>query len=75
MEDSLESKANKIPFTEIKTYEEAYYYNSDPSSRMNYKKQQVKLEKKKNFKVSKGGVELVGNIVECILEILFSFLD
>ena len=48
---TLDSEVNKIPFTEIKTYEEAYYYNSDPSNRMNYKKQEVKLENKKNFKV------------------------
>lgn len=71
----MDSEANKIPFTEIKTYEEAYYYNSDPSSRMNYKKQEVKLENKKKFKVSKGIWELIGDIVEGILEILFSFLD
>ena len=71
----MDSEANKIPFTEIKTYEEAYYHNSDPSSRMNYKKQEVKLEKNKSFIVRKGVVGLIGDIVEGVLEILFSFLD
>lgn len=71
----MDSEVNKIPFTEIKTYEEAYYYNSDPSSRMNYKRQEVKLENKKSFKVKKGVGELIGDIVEGVLEILFSFLD
>ncbi|VYU00620.1 hypothetical protein [Clostridium tertium] len=71
----MESETSKIPFIEIKTYEQAYYYNSDPSDRMNYNKYKVKPEKNKKFKMSKTLGEVIGTSVEGVLEILFSFLD
>ena len=65
---------NKIPFVEIKSYEEAYYYNSDPSERMVHDKKDVKVEKKKSdFSGKLLGV--LGTIAEGVLEIIFSFLD
>ena len=65
---------NKIAFVEIKTYDEAYYYNTDPSERnLNYKRE-VKVEKKKsNF--SGKLLEVIGEIAEGLLELIFSFLD
>ena len=65
---------NKIIFREIKSYEEAYYYNSDPRDRIEINKKESKIEKKKSNASEKvGGV--IGEIVEAGLEILFSFLD
>ena len=70
----MSSDENKIPFIEIKTYEEAYFYNSDPSERLVSNKKEVKVIKKKSdFSGKLLGV--LGEIAEGALEIIFSFLD
>lgn len=70
----MSSDENKIIFNEIKSYEEAYYYNSDPSDRAKSNKRENKIEKKKS-NISKKLMEIIGVIIESGLEILFSFLD
>ncbi len=65
---------NKIIFNEIKSYEEAYYYNSDPSDRIKPNKKEDKIEKKKS-NISERILGGLGVILEGGLEILFSFLD
>lgn len=70
----MSSDENKIIFNEIKSYEEAYYYNSDPSDRVKSNKRENKIEKKKS-NISKKLMEIIGVIIESGLEILFSFLD
>lgn len=55
-----------IFFKEIRSYEEAYYYNSDPSNRIIYKKDEYELkdvEKKRK------------SIVITILEIIFNIVE
>lgn len=70
----MKNYENKINFKEIKSYEEAYYYNSDPSSRKKYDNNKDKRVKKKS-KISNVFIEIIGSIIEGILEILFSILD
>ncbi|MDV4152487.1 hypothetical protein R0131_16795 [Clostridium sp. AL.422] len=70
----MNSDENRIVFNEIKTYEEAYFYNSDPIERIKYEKSEVKIEKKKS-KFSEKLLEGIGEIAEGILELVFSFLD
>lgn len=70
----MSSEENKIFFNEIKSYEDAYYYNSDPNDRVKYKKSEIKLEKKK-FNFGKGFLEFIGEIIEVALEVLFSIID
>lgn len=69
----MKNYESKITFKEIKNYEEAYYYNSDPINRKSYDNKNEK--EKKKFKISNGLLELIGSIIEGILEILFSILD
>lgn len=70
----MESEGNKILFNEIKTYEEAYYYNSDPNYRMEYKGKEHKTKKKKS-KFKDIVLEGIGEIVEGAIEIVFSIFD
>ena len=78
----MDNDENMIVFKEIKTYEEAYYYNSDPNEREAYRPNErevynsnkIKLKKNKS-KGSKFFRGLIGQIVEGVLEVLFSILD
>ena len=70
----MSSDENRIIFNEIKRYEDAYYYNSDPSNRIKSNKIEKKIEKKKS-NISEKVLEVIGVILEDGLEILFSFLD
>lgn len=70
----MSSDENKIIFNEIKSYEDAYYHNSDPNDRLKYKNNEIKLEKKRSDLLGKL-LGLIGEIAEGILEIIFSFLD
>ncbi|MCF0149163.1 MAG: hypothetical protein HUJ77_12300 [Clostridium sp.] len=70
----MSSDENRIIFNEIKSYEDAYYYNSDPSNRIKSNKIEKKIEKKKS-NISEKVLEVIGVILEDGLEILFSFLD
>lgn len=65
---------NKIIFKEIKTYEDAYYYNTDPSERVVYDKKEVKVEKKKDDFIGKL-LGFIGEIAEGALELIFSIID
>ena len=70
----MNSNENKIIFNEIKTYEDAYYYNSDPDDRIKYDNKKVEVKKKKsNF--SNGFKEVIGEIIEGALELIFSIID
>lgn len=70
----MKDNENKIVFKEISTYEEAYYYNSDPISRKKYDNREEKIVKKES-KIIHGFLEFIGVIFEGALEILFSILD
>lgn len=70
----MNSDENKIIFNEIKTYEDAYYYNSDPNDRIKLDNKEVKLKKKKN-NFSNGFKEVIGEIIEGALELIFSIID
>jgi hypothetical protein len=70
----LKDNENKIIYKEVRTYEEAYYYNSDPISRKNYDNSKEKIVKKE-FKIRHGVLEFIGVAFEGALEILFSILD
>lgn len=71
-EKALEKNENNIIFREVKSYEEAYYYNSNPESREIYNN--TKNNKKKS-KVKKSFFEFIGIVFEGILEIVFSILE
>lgn len=70
----MKENENKIVFKEIRTYEEAYYYNFDPISRKNYDNSKEKIVKKES-KIKYGVLEFIGFAFEGALEILFSILD
>lgn len=70
----MDGEENKIIFKEIKTYEDAYYYNSDPNYRMEYKGKEYKTEKKKS-KFKDIALEGIGEIVEGAIELVFSIFD
>ena len=70
----MESENNKIIFNEIKTYEQAYYYNSDPSDRIEYSKEENKTEKKK-YKFKNSTLKGVGKALGEVIEFMFSMLD
>lgn len=70
----MKDNENKIVFKEIRTYEEAYYYNSDPISRKNYDNSKEKIVKKES-KIKYDVLEFIGLVFEGALEILFSILD
>ena len=72
-EKTLEKRESNIIFREVKNYEEAYYYNSNPESREIYISH-TKNNKQKS-KVNKSFFEFVGVIFEGILEIIFSILE
>ena len=65
---------NRIIFKEIKTYEDAYYYNTDPNERMLYDKKEVKIKKKKDDFIGKL-LAFIGEIAEGALELIFSIID
>ncbi|MBD7915442.1 hypothetical protein H9660_09815 [Clostridium sp. Sa3CUN1] len=69
----MERNENKIIFREIKNYEEAYYYNSNPESRSKYNNEPK--NNRKNSKFKKSFLELLGFIFEGTLEIIFSILE
>lgn len=73
-EKVLEGNGNKIVFKEIKTYEEAYYYNSNPEKREEFYINKPE-DKKRNSKLSKSFIEVLGIAFEGILEIIFSILE
>lgn len=58
-----------IFFKEIKSYEEAYYYNSDPNNRIMYKKDKYELNDMEEKRKSKALtiLEIIFNIVEGIV--------
>ena len=65
---------NRIVFKEIKTYEDAYYYNTDPNERREYDKKEVEIENKKgDFKGKLLG--FIGEVAEGALELVFSSID
>ena len=70
----MENEENKIIFKEIKTYEDAYYYNSDPNYRIEYNNKEHKPEKKK-FKFRDIALDGIGEIVGGAIELVFSLLD
>ena len=69
----MEKSENKIEFREIRSYEEAYYYNLHPESREKYNDEPK--NNNKNSKFSKSVLEFFGVIFEGILEIIFSILE
>lgn len=70
----MKDNENKIVFKEIRTYEEAYYYNSDPISRKNYDNSKEKIVKRES-EIKYGVLEFICFAFEGALEILFSILD
>lgn len=69
----MEKSESNIIFREVKNYEEAYYYNSNPESQEIYNSHNK--NNKKKSKVNKSFFEFVGVIFEGILEIVFSILE
>lgn len=69
----MEKSENTIIFREVKSYEEAYYYNSNPESREIYNSYTKNNKKKSKF--NKTIFEFFGVIFEGILEIIFSILE
>lgn len=71
----------KTLFREIKTYEEAYYYNSNMENRLKYDFKNFKAKKKgmknenKGHKVKENFLGILGEIFEFTIEILISILD
>ncbi|MBE6053593.1 MAG: hypothetical protein E7212_06700 [Clostridium sartagoforme] len=70
----MKGDKSTIDFNEIRSYEDAYYYNSDPNDRIKYNNTEEKPEKKKS-KLGNFVMEVLGDILEGALEIFFSFLD
>ena len=66
----MKGQEDGIRFKEIKTYEEAYYYNSDPDNRVMYKndKDEIKDIKKRRKNGLGTLLEIIFDVVEGILE-------
>lgn len=69
----MEKYENNIIFREVKSYEEAYYYNLNPESREIYNSYTKNNKKKSKF--NKRIFEFVGVIFEGLFEIILSILD
>ncbi|WP_291651809.1 hypothetical protein [Clostridium sp.] len=71
----MKSTENKILFKEIKSYEEAYFYNSSPEDRNNKSLNGADNYKKKDSKMKRFFESAAGEMFEGVIEILFSILD
>lgn len=71
----------KILFKEIKTYEEACYYNSNLENRVKYNIRDPKVKKKemkdgnKESKVGETLLGILGDVFEFALDVVISILD
>lgn len=66
---------NKILFKEIKSYEEAYFYNSSPEERNKATIKNSIEDKKRSSKVKRFFESPVGEIIESAIGIFFDILN
>ena len=71
----MNSDENRILFKEIKSYEEAYFYNLSPEERNNKHLNNINNVKKKDSKIKRFFESSAGDMIEGVIEILFSILD
>ena len=68
---------NTILYREVKSYEDAYVYNSDAETINKYieESKKLKVERSKKKKSTERLISVVGEIIEGAFEILFSLID
>jgi hypothetical protein len=73
----LDNYENTILYREVKSYEDAYVYNSDTETINKYieESKKLKVESSKKRKVTERLISVVGEIIEGGFEVLFSLID
>lgn len=73
----LDNYENTILYREVKSYEDAYVYNSDIETINKYIEEpnKLKIESSKKRKTTERLISVVGEIIEGAFEMLFSLID
>lgn len=73
----LDNYENTILYREVKSYEDAYVYNSDAETINKYIEElkKIKVESSKKKKTTERLISVVGEIIEGAFEMLSSLVD